>query len=381
MDIITNIFSTPIKRDFLWKMFSSLLFLPILRPDILLIVAPSIAKNLLSNVPTNHSIYWHYTATMIPFFVISLIFSFKKVTNYFKTKHFLLLLIGGVLIAEIFLGALFLKNASKSNLLFTIPHYPVTTQDIAKSSAVSLIPKNASCITTFDFMPKLSMRKKINTFYTWWRGYYHDKGLNPEYAIVDFNDYFLRKDLFYFYNQISDLFLPFLTGENWKPISQESDIIVFQKTNKSTPSDALIKINFTPTPNTQDLKPILTIDNAINLLDYTIETDREERKVNMTFTWTFSKKIRTIYDLYFVVNVSGKEEVVQTHTFLYCLNPNNFNPGDIVTERYSLLLPGKYDPEDISLTIDFINIPSRERAGVTPLKEKYLDKNNRLLIL
>ncbi|NJP07161.1 MAG: DUF2079 domain-containing protein [Chloroflexaceae bacterium] len=65
---------TPEKLWYLLELFGPLLFLPLLRPDILLMALPSLGLNLLSADRIHWSIRYHYQAFVIPFLLIAAIY-------------------------------------------------------------------------------------------------------------------------------------------------------------------------------------------------------------------------------------------------------------------------------------------------------------------
>ncbi len=68
--------ATPDKLLYLLDLFAPLLFLPLLRPSLLLIAAPTIALNLLSLDRIHWSIRYHYQAFAVPFLLIATLYAF-----------------------------------------------------------------------------------------------------------------------------------------------------------------------------------------------------------------------------------------------------------------------------------------------------------------
>jgi uncharacterized membrane protein len=66
---------TPGKLRYLFELFAPLLFLPLLRPDILLMALPALAINLLSTEHIHWSIRYHYQAFVVPFLLIATIYA------------------------------------------------------------------------------------------------------------------------------------------------------------------------------------------------------------------------------------------------------------------------------------------------------------------
>lgn len=66
---------TPEKLRYLLELFAPLLFLPLLRPDVLLIALPSLLLNLLSADRIHWSIRYHYQSFVLPFLLIATLYA------------------------------------------------------------------------------------------------------------------------------------------------------------------------------------------------------------------------------------------------------------------------------------------------------------------
>lgn len=92
-EIINNILFRPDKTlgvlfekdrmSYLRQLFLPFGFLPLLTPFILIVSAPDLLINLLSNNDNLHQIYYQYTAAITPFLIIATIYSVKKIHEVF----------------------------------------------------------------------------------------------------------------------------------------------------------------------------------------------------------------------------------------------------------------------------------------------------------
>jgi uncharacterized membrane protein len=73
--------ATPEKGGYLLALFAPLLFLPLLRPDIMLIGMPSLLLNLLSPEHIHWSIRYHYQAFVIPFLLVAALYALIPVAR------------------------------------------------------------------------------------------------------------------------------------------------------------------------------------------------------------------------------------------------------------------------------------------------------------
>lgn len=69
---------TPEKMLYVLELFGPLLFLPLLRPDIVLIALPSLMQNLLSPEHIHWSIRYHYQAFVVPFLLVATVYAVTK---------------------------------------------------------------------------------------------------------------------------------------------------------------------------------------------------------------------------------------------------------------------------------------------------------------
>ena len=58
---------------YLWDLLSALVFLPLLAPLILVAIVPELLLNMLSNDPSQYSIFYQYTAVITPFLIVAMI--------------------------------------------------------------------------------------------------------------------------------------------------------------------------------------------------------------------------------------------------------------------------------------------------------------------
>jgi len=371
--IVEDIFSTELKRSFFVKMFSPLLFLPLLRLDILLVIAPMVAKNLLSSVPTTYEISWHYTATMIPFMIISLIYAVKTIERISAVKRYVVPLLFLVICMEISCSIKFYKEA----YTFFCSVQPANYKDTHRNIAVSKISKKSSVISTFDFLPRLSMREKLLAFYTVWRNYYR-KDISTDFAIVDFNDYFIRKDIPAYPEKISGLLSDYLSGKDWKTVYAAGDIAVFSKIHDaSDKTEQLISIS--REAETTSSPAILTLDNSLELIKY-YSSPVENNIMPLTFVWRVSSRPKTFYDMFFVISDGANEQVFDRHPVAYWYDLSSVKGDLIVKETYRLLLPPNLAPGNYTITAVFGDVLRQKKAGIT-IHDKIMFNEKEQLVL
>jgi uncharacterized membrane protein len=138
----------------------------LLAPLVLVAALPEVALNLLSNVRTQTSIHFHYTAGLVPPLVVAAIFGAKRLVPLRPN--------GAVLVAGIALGAALVGNyrlgplpiwrdlPGGSTLQSRYSH--VSTHDRIASRALELIPPRAAVSATNSLGAHLSARRTIMSF-------------------------------------------------------------------------------------------------------------------------------------------------------------------------------------------------------------------------
>jgi uncharacterized membrane protein len=213
------------KIVYLRDMLTSLLFLPLLSPVALILSLPFFAQHLLSNRVGEASLYYHYTAELIPPLFIAFIFGLAFIRKFLTREWFLFFVI--------------LYTALASNLALG-PHFQWARhiqylipdeKDACKQIMLEKIPSDAAVVATFEFLPHLSHRKELYSFHHVYDGFYtlSDKPFvlpeSVEYALIDFKD---RLTFVGFRTKRANNNLKnFLT--QWQPIQRAGDIILFKR--------------------------------------------------------------------------------------------------------------------------------------------------------
>ena len=195
----TRFVFSPLKLNYLFHLFAPLGFLPIFSPLLLLIVLPTFMESLLSGYGPLYNIYYYYTSPITPVIFIASIYGVKKLMRFgfppspsplppgerIKVRGVLLisfLLLSGIYMSSL-IGPHSLMSCRVDYNLYRV------RQDLIDS-----VPKDASIVATFDFLPKLSSRKEVHSFHYVYFGRDKVTGAkyvlpsNVEYALLNFND-------------------------------------------------------------------------------------------------------------------------------------------------------------------------------------------------
>jgi len=356
-EVIMDLFSTARRLAFFGHTLYPLLYIPLLRPDILIITVPTVLKNLLSKSATTQMIFWHYTATIIPFMIFSTMFAAKKLTRFYMVRKYLPYLLAGLLFVEISQNYDISKSLSsrvKQHIGFVRDPSQLYT---AKRKAVKSIPREAGVIATFAFLPQLSQRKNVFTFFYTWK-YDRNYSNNPaiDYAIIDFNDYFLEKDFAVIPRRMSRVLAEYTDSMNWGLYYHEGDIAVFKKGHKTR--ERLWEILPFPGPLLKE-EPYLTINNTIDLLNMKTKKVRGEDAIRLTFYWRNKRPSDNLYDIFFYASNGKEHELLNKHSIGYRLFTPALGPDKILKEEYLLLLPEDPGPYEYVFSMKFGNAIER----------------------
>ncbi len=172
---------TPVKIGYIILLFLPVAYLSFLS-SIILFAFPTFFINLLSNTIQHNSIFFQYTASIIPFVFISAIYGFSKI----KIKNFSLLILFLSLFFSYYFGpsplskSFWCKNyqlGEFKTLNFNISCYLPTLHTSVLQKAIKIIPENSSISAQTQIAPHLINRKGLYLF--------PDIPKNTEYIIID----------------------------------------------------------------------------------------------------------------------------------------------------------------------------------------------------
>lgn len=162
--------SDPLRQQFLLRLLLPVGYLSLLAPATLLIGLPCLGYNLLSSVPSQSSIYFHYMAPFIPFAFAAAIKGVARIQSWLEkyishqmTRLLLVFWLVGGTVAAWLLDNPFSRSIDE-------PYYPVYALErhpdqAAFADAQDLVPPQASLATTMAYAPHFSLRPELDLFY------------------------------------------------------------------------------------------------------------------------------------------------------------------------------------------------------------------------
>ncbi len=143
---------------FIFQLFSPVLFISFLAPEILLITIPNILECLLSSRVQMHDIMFHYTVFITPFVFISAIVAFRRIKDWSNNIAACFLALELLVAASIY----FTTGPLMSSKHLVQPFDNIQVADA--NSVIKLIPPYASVSAQREFVPHIAHRLRIYTF-------------------------------------------------------------------------------------------------------------------------------------------------------------------------------------------------------------------------
>ncbi len=237
-EILFNLFFHPIQAlkgvctavnlNYIKNCIGPFLFLSIFGSQSL-IGLPILAQNLLSSVPTLHTIYYHYAATLIPFAAMGAL----EALGFIKTRVRL-----GVFMVFVVLIAYTAGGFVSDYWLawkYNIRSWDDSLASV-RQSMIEQIPKDSSVVASFDFLSHLTDHKNLYAFYSVWRDANDFTGERPfkmpgniQYALIDFDDPWLLAELHAHPREALSHMDKFFIRYKWKIKSRHGRIILFKR--------------------------------------------------------------------------------------------------------------------------------------------------------
>ncbi len=367
--IATNLIKHPIlvlkimfshrNLSFFWEIFYPLSFIPFLSPLSLLLVLPLFLQHLLSFRSTEVSIYYHYTAEMIPLIFIAFVFGLnnllklnwvKRQERLFQWYFFFL-----TLVAVMHLGP-----------FFRLPRYCMKVFDkketsLIKEEFLKKIPADAPVVATFQFLSHLSGRPEIHSIHHQFSGFYtlSNKPFKlPEtvrYALLDFDDSITFMTFYKRGNYIN--LLRFFSEGTWGVVDVKDNIVLFVKDAVNQYPLYRVLEN-EPTPVLSFEKKV---EGEVEFLGIDIHEQKDEM-LHLTLYWRALKKMNREWNIFFdFLNSDGVMQYEMFRPLCYRIYPTQaWKPGEIIEEQVYMIVPKKLSGRTLSLTMGFFDYTTGE---------------------
>jgi hypothetical protein len=339
--------------NYLFAVFSPVLFLPFLAWIKLLPAIPFFLQHMLSLRPSDLSMQYHYTAEIIPFIFVSLIYAIKKILSVkIVSRHSFVF--GSVLAALILFNG-FTRGPYIGEAFRINREYRADRLDYYKEELVKKVPVSAGVVATFEFLPRLANRSRLYSLHHPYLGFYtlsnrkYTLPKDAEYALVDFNDRLTFKG-FYLPEGYRNLQSIFLDGQ-WQVLDAVDSLVLF----KRPPAKKGFICSQEKSSARLAGKELLRVEDAVSLREADFECLPGEDFIEAKLTWQCLKN--TNKDIQIAIEITGPEgKIIKRliHPIGYRIFPTqSWRSGEVFKETLRINIPGNLLKNGIFVMMGF----------------------------
>lgn len=341
-ELLAKTLFTPVKARYFFEMFLPVVFFPLLGLKQFLLCSLSLIQHLTSSRAQEHSILFHYTATITPFVYISAVYGMARL---YARKWNLWFLCCAPLVFSILANV---QYGPFSKMQSYDAQLKVMEEDLYNKELLREIHPDAAVTSTFEFSPMLAGRDRFYSFHFIYSGLFLDKKPykipeNIGYALINFGDLRLAS----FQNSRSDFNVQeFLKDNRLGMVDNINSSVLFRRDHLSP-----LKL-YDVQPGSGDPQVIFDIERRLHFLGASHRTlvKRGQTVLRLDYRWQAPGKVYD--DLWIYTDIIDKQgKVTSLHSRPLCYgvyHPSHWDPEDVITEYYDLALPaglkdGKYE--------------------------------------
>jgi uncharacterized membrane protein len=375
-------------------------FLALLSPAPLLVTLPVLAYNLLSETPSQSSIYFQYLAPAVPFIFIAAIQGTGRIQEWVGRNKALIVL-------AIWLGLGTIVAWAWDNPFTQViddPYFPVYSLEPQIETeiffkALDLLPEEADVATMMAYGPHIALRRQFSLFYDRLQLLQRPYGFpSADYLLLNMSDLRWGVNARFYYNAI----LTAIGRFGYEAIFAENDVVLLQKGIAPQPLTGavagrvqeLLDAGGKYAPAAQetidqlgrdwiaDDLPPTTVDRkaqfekGIALLGFEGPSRSSAgRPLCVILYWQAEGEVAADYTVFVhLIAADGFVQAQNDSQPVFGYHPtSNWEPGEIVADLHCLVVPpgitpgeymlkiGLYDPENGS-RLSVIDPPSSENA-------------------
>jgi len=353
--LFLNLFRPPTIR-YLYQIFLPVFFLPCLGIYGLFVALPFFMQHILSNRISEQTIFYHYTAEMIPFIFIGYIYGIKLLLRYpwvkLNQRIFKMFLLFIICLSNLLLGPHWM-------LPKLISGYKKDFFDQQKETLLAKIPKAASIVATFEFLPYLTHRRNLYSFHHVYSGFYtlsqKRYKLPPEvdYALIDINDFLTFRGFYHPDNYINNQ--EFFLNSKWALLELKNNLILLKK-QKTAKFELCQNMKELSPENFYELDFI--IDESIKLLGYNlIDLGQNREGYEIILYWESLK--HTDKDINIFLDLVNDSDILIwriIHPICYRIYPTySWQAGERFREKINFIIPSPLNQGRYKIKIGFFN--------------------------
>lgn len=358
-ELVAKVLFTPDKVRYFFEMFLPVVFFPLLGLKQFLICSLSIFQHMASSRAHEHSILYHYTATVTPFIYISAVYGMARF-NATKWKFVFLCF------APLFFSILAnLQYGPLSKKQDYIAQLTVNSEDRYKKELLKEITADAVVTGSFEFSPMLAGRDRFYSFHFIYSGLFLDKKPyktpdDSRYALINFND--LR--LVSFQSSLSDINTQEFLKNNQMGIVDHINGTVLYKRGLTS----MLKLYDTK-PLSADAQVVFDVEKRLNFLgaDHRYIRKRGFSVLQAQYRWQAAGKVYDdIWVFTDIVDQKGKVYNLGVRSLCYSVfHPSHWDPDTAVAEYYDLVLPDDLPNGEYRVKISLHSVNSNRKLPLS----------------
>lgn len=362
---VLKLISDKTNQTYIINLFGPLLALAFLSPHILFLGSPILFQNLLAAPMSQHTIFYHYAATIVPFIFLASLESISFWKKRFKYKIFLPIIISAIIISSLVRVFNYTADWKAKISRWNDRLNPI------RWAMIDQIPKNASIITNFNLLSQLSQRKNLYALYNVWidlNGFTGEKKFivpnHVDHALVDFGDPWMIGGMDANPQKTSQKLKELFIDHDWR-VQQAVEEMVFLTKNTTT-GIKLLEIQpqpFPKTPNENDISVDQTFDLQAVTINHNLSSNGQ--LLPITFYWKANEEIKNQYALNLGIRKNNDWVYTHSRTIGYTIYPTSvWKKGDYIKEYYAYYLP-VLEPGEYSIDISIMNRTAKQPANLT----------------
>ncbi|MCP4424525.1 MAG: DUF2079 domain-containing protein [Chloroflexi bacterium] len=397
--VLNYLFSDPLRRQFLAKLFLPVGFLAFLSPLPLMIGLPALGYNLLSAVPSQSSIYFQYVSPVVPFIFVAAIQGTARALKWLpqriassKRRAFVAGWLGVGLAAAWALDNPFTQTIDDP--YFSVYALEQISDRNAFLAAKELVSPEASVATMMGYAPHLSLRPELALFYH--RLWLEERPFGfpqSDYLFLNLTDLRWGVNARIFYAGIETA----IGHYGYEAIYYQNDVVLLTQTPEPQPKTATGAVlqrvidlqeaggKFAPTapatldwmgqqwttdklPDTAVPQPV-QFANDIQLIGYQLSenTAAPGRPLCATLYWQTTAPATVDYAVFLhFVDETGYVHTQRDTVPAFGFHPfSHWQPDEIVGDMHCLQIPPHLSPENYWLNIGIYDAASGSRLPIT----------------
>jgi uncharacterized membrane protein len=321
------------RLQYLLLLFSPLCFVPLYGLPAFIPILPIFAQHMLSNRWTDRSMAYHYTAEMLPFIALALIWGMRHFLLRSK-KSFLLISLTALCALLAFISGPY-KTIDANGISFGQDY-----SSMVKKMALKEIPDQVPLVATFDFLSHTTNRQHLYSFHHIYEGY-HTLSNIPyllpdfvDYALVDFNDpsIFIRSFCPWNFPMLTKFLL-----EGWGVEEVWNSTVLFRKNGGHDRYTLFKKLQALP-----KMQHVLGIEIVPNMLLEGYDKEMQDNGVlKLSLFWRAKGRVdRDISRDFYLSDAEGKSIIKVPIHINYRIHPTiAWKSGELIQEYIYIRTP------------------------------------------